>query len=164
MGFFDSLLKIEIPHRKFGVDARDYCVVETLSVEELLLIKEFGIDASNFLSARIGLRVNMFNFFFAYYEKQHPDSAVGAAQGFFFNVVQEHYAGLPEPFKSKANEHYPGRIYPSIADVVLKFCHDVSGKDIESTSEELKKELVNYGSICAESVSAFFKKNMRKLA
>jgi hypothetical protein len=164
MGFFSNLLTGDFPHKKFARDGKDYCVDTSISSVEQRFLSCYSIASDNFVPARIGLRVNMFNFFLTAFDKQNPELAAAAAQCVFVEVIQAHYSTLSEPLKTKVSKYYPGSIYSSISSVILKFVADLTGKDMESLPADLKKELVNYGGTCAEEISNFFQKNSRKLA
>jgi hypothetical protein len=168
MGFFSSLLSIEIPHRMVATNIKDYCTGPSLSDKEVILIHKLHLDQKQYIPSRNAFLIMVFNLLFIIGEKEtanNPKSTVNLAKGFFQNRVYEHWDSLPEPEKTNMNEICTAST-TYIADLNKSaelFFETLTGGKLESIDTSLQND---FREMVAEEIRdaiAFFRKVTSRL-
>ena len=156
MGFFSKIFNPEIPHRKFAIEAKEICTSLQRTNLESNLSEITKHNLEYIIKRRISFRVDLVNFLLNTYEKSHPNSDAGAALGCFFQIISDEYLLLPENIKP---DDYPGSIYPSIEDIVIKFIKSINSQPDNTATEFIKLYYMEQINI----ITRHFKDNCKKI-
>ncbi len=167
MGLLDAIFNIDLPHRKVGRLAKDYCITLSISDRERHILDKFHLDKDKFIRERNALLVRLFNLWFLVAEKEtanNPNATVHLAKVFFQDLIWEYRDSLQEPDKLKMKEVWSSVWqYQTPEESSERFYLAVSGTQIDLVGSDMQLEFKAFVDDYNRDVATFIKKHSPKL-